>query len=331
MSVAITNPRLEKYFELTGDMSYGQWRDIHGPNFVFGHRFEEDGFGMNVARYIPEGYQGLDVAQEQDLNPIVHLLPHAQKIKPHMQIRSAILGETQANGPRAVLTIPNDNFGISRTTKSRFEEGDFSAYGEMVALILDHYGIKKVDLVGYSLGASTGASVIERSLGENSTFEVSHAWLGDPPNVIERTPGQLQKDFQGEGLAEIGKFIRTVAESQYQPYIDVIGNKGKFALDILKFAVASQSPSNRAIQKGMATDSFVETMIRISDKHWSNMYVTLARSENSLITPVDPLNMIRVLRHNPAFFTETIRGGGHERGDQVRQIAGHVARALSVR
>lgn len=331
MSAERTNPRLENYFERTGEMSYGQWNNEYAPNFVFGYRFMEDGFGISIDQYTPMGYSGSHGAEEQGLNPIVHLLPHTQTSTPHMQIRSAILGETQANGPRKVLTVPNNNFGAPGHLKAKFENGDFSPYGELVAIALEHYGIKKVDVVGYSLGASTGASVIERSLGEHSTFEVGHAWLGDPPNTVERTSKQLQKDFKGEGWSEIDTFLRTVAESEYQPYIDAIGSKGVFLIDLLEFAVGSQYPCNRALQKGMATDSFMGTMQRISDRHWSDLYVTLARAENSRITLVEPLNKIMTMRHNPTLFTETIKGGGHERGDQVRQIAGHVATALSVR
>ncbi len=331
MSNAITNPRLESYFERTGEMSYSQWNNQHAPNFVFGHRFMENGFGISIDQYTPQGYSGSHVAEEQGLNPIVHLLPHTQTSTPHMQIRSAILGETQANGPRKVITVPNNNFLVKSDVKEKFENGDFSPYGELVAIALEHYGIKKVDVVGYSLGASTGASVVERSLGEHSTFEVGHAWLGDPPNTVERTPKQLQKDFKGDGWSEIDKFLRTVAESEYQPYIDAIGSKGPFILDLLEFAMASQYPCNKALQKGMATDSFVGTLQAISDRHWSNLYMTIACAQNTRITRVESLNKIMTMRHNPTLFTETIISGGHERGDQVRQVAGHIARALSIR
>lgn len=331
MSAELANPRFENYFEQTAEISLSQWNAEYAPNFVFGHRFMENGFGISVDQYTPTDYPGHHGAKEQGLNPIVHLLPHTQSSTPHMQIRSAILGETQADGPRKVITVPNNNFGAWNAVKAKFNKGDFSPYGELVAIALEHYGIEKVDVVGYSLGASIGASVIERSLGEHSTFEVGHAWLGDPPNTVERTHKQLQKDFKGEGWSEIGTFLRTVAESEYQPYIDAIGSKGTFLVDLLEFAIASQYPCNRALQKGMATDSFVGTMQAISDRHWSDLYVTIARAQDSRITPVEPLNKIMTMRHNPTLFTETIQGGGHERGDQVRQIAGHIATALSVR
>lgn len=253
--------------------------------------------------------------------------PFANDHQLHMQLR---LDMTQRSleEPLRFIGLPNNTYNSQAflldddDEKARVSEGDFGPIANLIGSMISKQGIERVDLAGYSKGASVLAALLEEN-EKHGYFGIRSAMLGDAPNVVNRTELELIKDFSCGGTKPFEKAVRdsgldTLEEAQG---IKHLYQKPRQIMAFGKFGLSALGSINRAIISGMSQNTFTYSLLGAADGQKG----LFAHAENSLVCPahaVDPAE------YPESFDIFEIPGYGHEAADNIATHALLVKKAI---
>lgn len=278
----------------------------------------------------------VDIRSDDESNPaeaIVMPLPFGNGYAPAMHIR-ALAMQGLLNEPKRVLMFPNNDH--KNAWYEMPNEHTLAQYithennpltmstrellSETIIRAVDRLGVGQVDIVGYSQGATIGATVLARSANH---LDTTSAMLGEPANVESRTPKQLQKDFQGDGFKALNALNQAINDSAIPALTEAQhSSSGLITLirqlsTLAKFGISSKLATNKQLHNAMTGEDFVDDLVRAESigNLPDSRHMLIARMATSLIcTPNldERLNESGLSEH-----LEVIEGYGHEGGDNV--------------
>jgi pimeloyl-ACP methyl ester carboxylesterase len=269
-----------------------------------------------------------DLGDKQVVN--VWLTPFAQRIGQATAMRalSVKAGVEQATGQKEPLVVLAQNTTgpaikvYSQAELKQIAEGDLTPEVTRLVQMIDAVSPNaQVRLLGHSLGAqiATFAAGDERLNGR-----VLGVMASEPPNVVDRTPKQLEADFRGKlfGIPNLVGLYRAQADGGSKTFRQISGTTPltghRLALELGGFAKSARLPENRAFHNAMANDGFADLVDQAFGAN-PDMRISVIRGLRSAITPVDPVA-------GDAFVEVShISGYGHEIHDNLALLA-HLAR-----
>ncbi len=259
--------------------------------------------------------------EDHDSDKVVVLpLPFANGWAPHMALRARLLQRCM-DEPMRIIVLPNDrkSYHLTSEENSYVAGGNFEPLATKQLNTLQLLKVEQVSYVGYSQGATLGASAL-RLAALRDQFILGSSGLFEPPNIIERKPRKLQRQFIDSGknlnTAVNDANIAALSETQHSRggFDSVIKNLG-----LLPFVLKTQSATNRAIHKGFSHPYFSND-VSAALKRNRDMHLMVVAGEESSITPADS---IRTLVSSVSegsrsrLTTRFVEGYGHEMGDNI--------------
>lgn len=261
---------------------------------------------------------GVDVRhpdEAEEKHAVLVGYPFANDHQPHMQLRLD-LAQRSLEEPIRFIGLPNNAVGnhyynAEAVDTADIDSGDFAPLANLIGRMIHRQGIERVDLLGYSQGASLFASLIKANR-LNGYFNIRSAMLGDPPNVMDRTKMRLIRDFSSTGT---GPFEKAVRDSALETLEDAQAirfalQKPRQILGLAKFGLSLTLPENYAILGGMSQDRFVDDMSSAVGVEQG----VVAHAEHSLIAPK---SVMAAATFPDQFKTFEIKGYGHEAADNI--------------
>lgn len=261
------------------------------------------------------------IAMADETDALVVALPFASGWAVNRYLRARMAHALSAPDKRLIIlpgsSIGQESITLTSSNTELVANGDISPIAEMDARLLDSLGISSVALVGYSFGAmrvANGASVIGQSA------EVTNIGVFDPPNGVDRTPKQLQKDFQKSGL---DTFVEAVKDADIPALAADFGITEKtkqfsprVLKDVVRFGLSSLTGVNPALRLAMASDSLTSD---VSDALDIAQSVLLVNAKQSAILPSESaLEIAQELKRRKGFSHVEVAGKyGHEMGDNI--------------
>lgn len=272
---------------------------------------------------------GVDIRhpkEAEEKHAVLAAYPFANDHQPHMQLRLD-MAQRSLEEPMRFIGIPNNTYNsqaylLKPDEKTKVAQGDFAPIANLIGAMISKQGIERVDVDGYSQGASVLASLLEEN-EKHGYFEIRSAMLGDAPNITERTELELIRDFSGGGTKPFEKAVRdsgldTLEEAQgikhwYQ--------KPRQFMAFGKFGLSALNSVNRAIISGMSQNTFSYALLGAAE----NQKGLFAYAEHSLVCPADAAKSMKL----PVDFeTFQIPGYGHEAADNIATHALLVKKAI---
>lgn len=264
-----------------------------------------------------------DAGNEDHVN--FWLTPHAQALNAATAMRASAVKEgidfgREIDGQSRIAVVSGNTVGrngkvydFSDKDIEVFAAGSFRPQADRVLRIAEGLGAKSISVFGWSEGASVAASVAAHP---NNDIDIKEVMLGEPPNVVARTPKQLEKDFRSTGL---GRMFKAQREGGLPVFMKVQGTNfpyGGLALDLVKFGLSStRIKSNRALVEAMSQDTLQRTLDSVPNP--KDTSYTFARGLESTITPVDVDLPASARQRN----TVHVEGYGHEIHDNLRMLS----------
>lgn len=277
-------------------------------------QFEHSGNSLLYADIKPK-------AMTIENDALVVALPFASGWAVNRYLRARMAHALAAPDKRLIIlpgaSIGQESIELTNSNTELVANGDISPIAEMDARLLSSLGISSVALVGYSFGAmrvANSASVIGQSA------EVTNIGVFDPPNAVERTPKQLQKDFQ---KSRLGDFVDAVRDADIPALSADFGItestkqiSPRVLKDVVRFGLSSLTGVNPALRRAMASDSLTSD---VSDALDVAQSVLLVNAEQSAILPTESAKEVaQELKRRKGFSHVEVAGKyGHEMGDNI--------------
>ncbi len=265
----------------------------------------------------------LRASDEGSSNKAVVLpLPWGNGYSPSMYIRARAVQAFLPEATRLVM-FPNNVRGEEYYSFDDHKQSDgVELLGHHILTACRVMGIEEVAIAGYSQGASVGASIMKEA--DRYGVDVKTAFLGDPPDTVDRTPKELKKAFMGSGL---GKLNQAINESGISALSQAQLSRG--GLDtprqLLRFAgvgLNSRIPENRRLHESMANDRFVGNIVEALDGSFGDepeKALVVARMALSKVCTVD----LKTTMIDAGLVSrlQSVDYYGHEGGDNVVDFA----------
>ena len=264
-------------------------------------------------------------------------LPHGNPWSPSMYLRARLLQETAARD-KTLIVFPNNFYGHRAYRLTREELGEVSQ-GSLQPIVgrqrrlLHTKPVGSVALFGESLGGMAAAAAGDEFA---DYFELTAVGIIEPPNIMDRDGGDLQKAFLYggilKGMRESGRRLARAVDDSHIPALSEAKHRESTAPGWIKYFLSLKFiAENRALQQGMAANNLTDLLHSALLKQ-PGTPVLLARGEQSPITPRGSLmEHVYNLRgfHNGNIRYREVDGYGHELCDNlaVNALLGKIALA----
>jgi hypothetical protein len=221
--------------------------DLHIVETANGHRIQ---------------YAELASPEAQGDKARILLLPFGNGYALHTYIRALQIHKSFDDDSRTIIfpnaTPGNKPYTLSAEEQAKVATGNLDVVAEKFLRASEALGAKTLELIGFSQGASVGGAAIKRA-AENGSVGITVAHLGEPANVLDRTPKQLQKAFQKTGLGALIKAVNDAgipALSEYQHTRGGI-DTARLLGGLVGVLQGSKIPENKAMHQAMSHNTFV--------------------------------------------------------------------------
>lgn len=236
-------------------------------------------------------------------------------------------------GNKQLVCFPNNDYGQefywpNDKQLQTLAKGDASPIAASMLDAVEALGVETVDILGYSQ-AALAATDIMKEAQKRGSVQVEKVLLADPTNVIDRSDSRLRKDFMATGMMPLRKAVKdadipALVEAQAMRPQD-FRRLGRKFFNVL---ISSKLPANKAWHSGMTHDNLgnnLVTMELLNPRVWVDTELTMARAENSRITPEH--SSYKGIAHGIARRNLQLEGYGHEAADNVTGVWGPLVRA----
>lgn len=248
---------------------------------------------------------------------IVMPLPFGNGFTPAMFIRAIAL-QSLLDEPKRILLFPNNSLGTTWYEPANEAGSMKERLARDIIRATSKTGIERASIVGYSQGATIGASILAQSRSE---LEIDAAMLGDPANVENRTSKKLQKDFQGDGFSALKALNKAINDSAIPDLTEAQSSgDGAFIrtrqlLAMGKFGLGAKSSVNRQLHEDMTKDDFISDLVHAETNELSiKNHLVVVRMRDSLVCTEQLDNSMIALDKSKL---EVVDGYGHEGGDNI--------------
>ncbi|MCA9332742.1 hypothetical protein KDA00_02615 [Candidatus Saccharibacteria bacterium] len=246
---------------------------------------------------------------------IVVPLPFGNPYSEAMDIRVRAIQAFMPEDTR-ILVFPNN------TTKETYYSFDKNKQNDGLEELSHHVlrackvlRVSEVAIAGYSQGASLGPQLMMDA--ESYDIGVTAAYLGDPANVVQRTPGKLKREFIGTGM---GNLNRAINDSGIQALSEAQHSRGGFdtlrqLATIPSVAKSGSVFENVALHEAMTNGNFAFEIDAIINNGFDPRQITIARMADSKVCRPELEADIATIGQEGSL--QIVKGYGHEGGDNV--------------
>ncbi|MFO0920507.1 MAG: hypothetical protein U0451_02435 [Candidatus Saccharimonadales bacterium] len=319
------NDEQAESFERLQNMTLGQIEEeMPSPRWSF---YPEYADGLSI-RYVD--LRAPDEGSSK--KAVLNLFPFGNEYTPAMHIRAKLLQETLPEDTRLLL-FPNNTDERFYSFNRLGQNDAIDELGNMVLAACTRLGVEEVSVVGYSQGASVGASILRQAY--NYDIDTKAAYLGDPADVVNRTPKELKKAFVAGGLSAISALNRAINDSGIPALTEAQLSGGGIdrVRQLIRFAglnKVAKVHENELLHESMARDSFVDNIVvAVHDVEG-----TIDRRDVSVVRMGDSLVCTEDLEQDMESkgLTESltvVEGYGHEGGDNVLDSAVRASQVIA--
>ncbi|MGF7228467.1 MAG: alpha/beta fold hydrolase [Candidatus Saccharibacteria bacterium] len=248
---------------------------------------------------------------------IVVPFPFATGIVPHMVARMDMI-QAASEKPLRLIALPNSALGVqtislTRQERGQIASGDFTPYTDRALRTLDHLGVTRAHVMGYSQGGAIGAHLLGRL---PRTLDGLASGLFDPPNMARQPLAHLTRGFVATGIRAVH---RAMTAAQVPMILESVRaeSRRQSTADLLHYAHAATTGINNALARGMARHAIADDLYAAAD-HGTPL--TLMRGEKSTVTPAEPFYDVveRLVADYPDYIHHfEVPEVGHEVGDNI--------------
>ncbi len=288
-----------------------------------------------VVKSMPEAkYSGYEGARYVELSPmedhdresaVVLTLPYTNGWKPSMAIRAMALQNILPEPTRLIVFPDNTSsqtaYALSDDQRTDVANGHFDPIADKQAHVLDYLKIERLNVIGYSFGASVGAAAL-RLAAENSRFELGNSGLFEPPNCLTRKIRELEGAFFSTKLKDLNRAINDSAI----PALTDAQRAGGGINNILQTAritkdwiISWSAMTMRSVKRGMAS-STLNTDVAAATGANQDFKLTIGGGGDSRIFPIEMQDFFRYTlanQDNSRVSVVSLEGQNHSMGDNV--------------
>ncbi|HEU5004799.1 MAG TPA: hypothetical protein VFT49_01795 [Candidatus Saccharimonadales bacterium] len=282
---------------------------------------------------------GRNRSEYSDNEAMVMFNPFANMATPNMLVRAEFIrrvakemGVTDDKGklkPVIMIAAPGPGHGLRLTQADReeIEHGNLGPAAKELLEGIKRYDMGKVAMLGFSQGADVALAGAQEAYSGN--FDVDALSLGDPAGVHDRTTKDISKDFRKTGLGALRQAGKATGLKVQQKAL--LGITGWGIGGIAKFGLASQTPTNKLLWKGMTVDSFKANMQAVLDEGRVSKLVVGYGGDSAIAKPewIEPaIDELYDENSSEAFISIKVAGANHTWGDNLELLTKLYMRAL---
>jgi hypothetical protein len=205
----------------------------------------------------PQDYSATDA--------LVILNPYGNTATPNQMVRAEFIRRVAEKADvrdeqgklKPVILIASPGLGgtsvkLTDRERERIRNGELGVMSEKMLYAIQAAQIGNIALLGFSQGASIAMEGAHNA--NKGNLDVHSLVMGDYPGVELRSTNQIRSDFMKAGNKDLDEAIK---KSDVQAQQMAIGKK---VIDFSKFLISSMYPINQDLYKGMAQNTFENSM-----------------------------------------------------------------------
>jgi pimeloyl-ACP methyl ester carboxylesterase len=229
---------------------------------------------------------------------VVSNFPIANDLGLNMAIRNRLLPMVMP-GQARVIAFPHNTrqapnvYRLNAVERQMIADGSLRPLADKQLRTLEALGVKRISVVGDSVGTALGASLLLRAV-ETGVLEVGPSVLFEGPTVKSRNMSKLDRDFAASGFRA---FQSAVNESGIPAYVQVQHTAGgleeglSLTAMFWSFRRNLMLPDNVALRQAMRYPTLEPTLDRLFSLK-PDMLLSLVRGMNSRIMPREETGMM---------------------------------------